>query len=174
MVDDFPLCIAFTFAQEGGYSDDPRDPGGATNMGVTLATLSHWSGMECTADDVRALGQDEAKAIYRALYWQACRCDILPTGVNLMVFDFAVNAGLRTSVSELQEEVGAVPDGVIGPKTEAAVAAVDPSALVQRLQAAHEAHYRSLAGFAAFGNGWLSRLRRCAVTAQQLAAPFPN
>jgi len=176
VVDNFPACVAFTLAEEGGFSDDPRDPGLATNFGITQDTLTHWRGVPATVDDVRNLTQDEASAILRALYWAACNCQALPIGVDLLTFDFAVNAGPGTSARELQAAVGVKQDGMVGPDTEAAAAAADPTVLIGALQIAHETYYRSLAGFTTFGDGWLARLDRCVAAALAMvrgpAAPW--
>lgn len=172
MTDNFPSCVAFTLSHEGGFSNDPRDPGGATNLGITAGTLAHWRGTPVTAADVRALGQTEAAAIYRASYWNACHCGELPLGIDLMIFDFGVNAGPGTSVRELQEAVGVTQDGMVGPDTEGAARRVADEAaydLINVLREAHETHYRSLRGFPVFGRGWLRRLGECSVIAQSMA-----
>ena len=167
--DNFPACLAFTLAQEGGYTNDAGDPGGPTNFGITQATLAQWRGVAVAPSDVLLLSQIEAAAIYRRMYWNACRCSTLPLGSDLMVFDFAVNAGAVTSIKELQGQVEVVEDGIFGPATEAAVQACGTVALVMALQEAHEAHYRSLPDFTTFGNGWLARLSRCATQALAMA-----
>lgn len=166
---NFENCVAFTLDQEGGYSNDPRDPGGPTNWGITLSDLTAWRGHDCTADDVRAMDVAEADAIYRTHYWNLMRCDMLPLGTNLMAFDFGVNAGRRTSAMELQTCLGVAVDGVIGVVTGLAAMHADPRALILALQAAHEAHYRTITTFPIFGNGWLGRLNRCAARALELA-----
>lgn len=157
--DNFPACVAFTLAREGGFVNNPRDPGGATNFGITHATLQAWRGWPVTADDVRAMKRGEAMAIYRARYWQPAGCAGLPVGVDLMVFDCAVNSGVRTSAKLLQRIVGVPDDGSIGPRTQlAAHAVVDHAALVAKLAAARLAYCRGLATFSVFGRGWTERI----------------
>src|ERR1700738_2641684 len=103
MADDFDACLAFTFKEEGGYSDDPADPGGATNMGITLATYRQWSdNPNLGALQVEDLSERTARAIYRSLYWNPLRADALPAGVDLSVFDMGVNAGIWGSARLLQ------------------------------------------------------------------------
>src|ERR687893_518270 len=98
MADRFDACLAFTLAQEGGYVDDLHDPGGATNMGVTLATYRHWDHDPALGPaDVQAMTRQTAAAIYRALYWNALQSPSLPAGIDLSTFDFGVNAGTRRS-----------------------------------------------------------------------------
>jgi len=166
----FDTAIAFTLREEGGFSDDPHDPGGPTNYGVTLATLTHWRGLACVADDVRLITLAETDAIYRSLYWHALRCDLLPPGVEIMTFDFGVNAGPHESAVELQQAVGASVDGVVGPLTALAARGADRATLIGNLHDLHEARYRSRPGFARYGHGWLARLARCTDLAVQLAA----
>ena len=166
----FDRCLPFTLREEGGFTDNPRDPGGATNWGITLATLTHWRGHPCTPDDVRALPLAEAQAIYQALYWHAMRCDLLPPGIDLMTFDFGVNAGPRTSAEELQAALGVGVDGLVGPITALAARGADRAGLIGGLHDAHAAHYRALPGFPLYGDGWLARLDRCASTAVDMTA----
>ena len=157
----FEDCLAVILAAEGGFVNDPRDPGGATNLGITARTLAAWRHAPVGTEDVRHLGRGEAAAIYRAHYWNTIRGDDLPAGVDLMVFDFAVNAGPARAVRLLQEAVGAFPDGAIGPATLRAVRGVDDTAaLVDRLAAGRIAFYRSLSTFAAFGRGWVKRVEQ--------------
>jgi hypothetical protein len=107
MPDNFGTCLAFTLKEEGGYSDDPADPGGATNMGITLATYRQWADNPNLAPlQVRDLSERTARAIYRSLYWNPLRADALPAGVDLSVFDMGVNAGIWGSARLLQRALG--------------------------------------------------------------------
>lgn len=168
MMDNFAQCIAFTLEEEGGYSDDDGDPGGPTKFGITQATLTHWRGKPATEGDVQALTVKEATAIYQAMYWQTMRCWALPSGVDLMVMDFGVNAGPGTSGIELQQAVGTYQDGLIGPVTALAARGFGPG-LIEKLAAAHKAHYESLDAFPRFGSDWLARLDRCTALALTMA-----
>jgi lysozyme family protein len=172
---DFAPVIAFTLQAEGGFVDDPQDPGGATNMGITLATLAEWRGTACTAADVRALTQAEATAIYAARYWNAVCGSDLPAGLDLMVFDFGVNAGVSASARLLQRVAGVEQDGDIGPDTIKASAcglAVLRSRIAS-LGALQAEYYRGLAGFAVFGAGWLARTTRRQAAALALTIHAP-
>ena len=84
---NFPQAIAYVLASEGGFVNNPADPGGATNLGITIATLRAYRGRAVSVDDVRKLGKDEAGAIYRAHYWDAVKADQLPFAVQLAVLD---------------------------------------------------------------------------------------
>ena len=177
MADDFDTCLAFTLREEGGFVDDPEDPGGATNMGITLATLRTWTDDPAIGvAQVRAITLKTAEAIYGALYWNPIRGDALPRGVDLSVFDFGVNAGPRRSAILLQEALGFQGDeidGCIGPQTLAAAGKADARLLVQNLASRQSAYYRTLPDFADFGAGWLARTaaRRTAALAMIESAP---
>ena len=155
--DRFDRCLAPVLAHEGGFVDHPRDPGGATNLGITLATLAAFRDREVTADEIRGLTHAEAREIYRSFYWIPLRCDALPPGVDLSVFDVGVNAGPGRAARLLQKAVGAAQDGSIGPITLAAVAACRPEAVIAGLAEGRMAHYRSLPTFDTFGRGWTAR-----------------
>ena len=161
MTDTFDACLAFTLHEEGGYVDDPADPGGATNMGITLATYRQWSdnpGLGST--QVQDMTARTARAIYRSLYWNPLRADALPMGVDLSVFDMGVNGGIWRSARLLQRGLGFTGeevDGSIGPETLKAAAKCDPRTLVADLAERQAAYYRSLADFPTFGAGWLNR-----------------
>ncbi|MBV8090473.1 MAG: glycoside hydrolase family 108 protein [Alphaproteobacteria bacterium] len=161
MADIFDICLAFTLREEGGYVDDPADPGGATNMGITLATYREWSDdPDLGAFQVKDLTLKTARAIYRALYWNPLRAEALPPGVDLSVFDMGVNAGIWRSARLLQRALGFTGeevDGAIGPETLVAADRFDPRTLVNNLADRQAAYYRSLATFPTFGAGWLRR-----------------
>jgi len=161
MADTFDTCLAFTLREEGGYVDNPVDPGGATNMGITLATYRQWSdNPDLGPTQVQAMTERTAKAIYRSLYWNPLRADALPAGVDLSVFDMGVNAGIWGSAKILQRTLGFTGeevDGCIGPETLGAVAKFDPRTLVNDLAERQAAYYRSLFDFSTFGTAWLNR-----------------
>jgi lysozyme family protein len=161
MADSFDICLAFTLREEGGYVDDPSDPGGATNMGVTLATYRQWSDDPNLGDlQVKDMTLKTARAIYQSLYWNPLRADALPPGVDLSVFDMGVNAGIWSSARLLQQALGFTGDevdGSIGPETLAAVGGFDARILVNDLTDRQAAYYRSLTDFPTFGTGWLNR-----------------
>ena len=163
MADTFDSCVAFTLREEGGYVDNPADPGGATNMGVTLVTLRQYTDdSQLGATQVKDMTVRTARAIYRALYWNPLRADALPRGVDLSVFDMGVNAGTWRSARLLQHALGFTGDevdGCIGPETLGAAAKFDPRALVNDLAERQGAFYRGLAEFPIFGDGWLNRCR---------------
>ena len=121
----FEICLDEVLRHEGGYADHPSDPGGATNMGITHKTLARWRKVspwwKLSKAEVKALGREEAARIYRASYWNRVNANSLPAGLDLAVFDFAVNSGPDRAVRTLQAEIGSVADGQVGPLTVEAI-----------------------------------------------------
>ena len=153
----FDRCLAEVLRLEGGYVDDARDPGGATKFGITLAVLREALGRTASAEDVSALTEAEAADIYQRRYWAPMRCGELPAGLDLVAFDTAVNMGPGTAVRLLQAAVGAEPDGVVGPKTLARAVSAPTADAIRAASELRRRRYRTLAGFAVFGRGWLRR-----------------
>ena len=170
MSDRFAECLPLILKHEGGYVDHPRDPGGATNLGITLDTLSAHRGRKVTKDEVKALTVAEAGAIYRKNYWHAAFCEQLPPGADYMVFDLAVNSGVGRARKYLQRAVGATEDGIIGPATLAAVKAASGKVIVEKMSRYREAFYRGLDTFPTFGKGWMRRLNEVTAKALEMAA----
>ena len=164
----FADCLPIVLASEGGSVDDPQDPGGATNLGITLATLSSWLGRPATIAEVQALTPGAVAPIYQADYWNAAHCGDCPAGVDLMVFDAAVNQGVGRAIRALQAAVGVVADGGFGPATLAAVRAADPATTVNTIAASRGVFYRSLPTFPHFGKGWLARVARTQAAALKM------
>lgn len=159
MAEFSPVIQDWIIATEGGYVDHPRDPGGATNMGITHKTLAAWRGVAVTKDDVRALTRAEALEIYRAQYWNTVRGDDLPAGLDYAVFDYAVNSGPARATKDLQRVLGVPADGIIGAITlEAIRRANDIAGLIERLCERRWRFVQSLSTFATFGNGWRRRI----------------
>lgn len=104
--------------KEGGYVNNPIDPGGPTNHGITLATLTKWRGKVVTAEDIQALTQAEAREIYKTNYINIPGFDKLPESVlKSNLIDFGVNSGPKTAIMNLQALLGVKADGILGPKT---------------------------------------------------------
>jgi lysozyme family protein len=164
---NFEKSFALVIASEGGYTDDPRDPGnklpdgrkGCTIWGCTQATWEAFVGHPVSNADMRNLKQKDVAPLYRLHYWDAVRGDELPAGVDYAAFDFAINAGPARCRKELQEALGVQADGVFGPATMAAIGAANGPALVKSFSAAKERFYRSLPAFATYGKGWLNRIK---------------
>lgn len=174
MQDNFLRSLKAVLAHEGGYVDHPRDPGGATNRGITFAVLKAWRGAPITKADVQNLSEAEAAQIYKANYWDRVKGDDLPFGVDYAVFDFAVNSGVSRSAIFLQETVGVAPDGKIGPITLEAVAQWDSIKLIEALCARRMAFLKRLSTWPTFGRGWSSRVTGVLKLAKDMAIALPG
>lgn len=151
---NFDTALARVLVHEGDYVDHPLDPGGATRYGVTqrVARANGYQG------DMRDFPLSAAGPIYKAQYWAPVMADQLPPAVAFQVFDAAVNHGVNRAAKMLQAAVGATQDGVIGPRTLAAVAAFTPATVVAFFNAERLAFYTSLPAWPAFGKGWTNRV----------------
>lgn len=146
-----------------------KDPGGATNLGITRATLQAWRGKPVTKADVRALTREEAAAIYRANYWNKVKGDDLPAGLDLVAFDAAVNSGTCRAAKWLQSAVGAAPDGLIGPKTIELAKKPNSALAARRALQARKNFLLSLPTWSTFGKGWSARLNSVEAAALKMA-----
>lgn len=157
MLGNFTNCLPVTLAYEGGWSDHPRDPGGATMKGITLAVYrQHRPG--ATKADLRAITQTEVEMIYRAGYWSPIKGDDLPPGVDLATFDFGVNSGVSRASRYLQAVVGVPADGKIGPATLRAVTSASGKEVIQGLCGRRLSFLKALSTFSTFGKGWSRRV----------------
>ena len=155
---------------EGGDVNNPADPGGMTNLGVTKASWENWVGRESDEAEMRSLTLEKVEPLYKKKFFDAVRGDELPIGLDYLLFDFAVNAGAGRAIKTLQSAVGVTPDGGFGPMTMAAVQAIDPKELIERFSQAKEDFYRSLPTFATFGRGWLNRVAAVKLKASSMVA----
>lgn len=158
MKENFDRALAAVLKSEGGFVNNPKDPGGMTNLGVTIKTWEAFVGRNVTEKEMRNLTPEMVGKMYQQKYWNAVKADDLPEGVDYLAFDFAVNAGPGRAAKLLQQAVGVTADGAIGPATLKAVAAMQPADLIEKYSAAKEAFYRSLPTFETFGKGWLRRV----------------
>jgi lysozyme family protein len=170
MQQNFAACMTFMLQAEGGFVDNPDDPGGATNEGITLATLQRHFPNDTVAD-LKAMSDATRDDIYRRDYWNAVAGDALPSGVDLTVFDFGVNAGPRRSVRMMQEAIGVDADGQVGPITLARLGQMGASGVITRLGQMQAAYYRAEDDFDEFGKGWLARTTRRQAAALALVKP---
>jgi uncharacterized protein (TIGR02594 family) len=176
----FAAALEHVLHFEGGWSDDPFDPGGATNKGITIGVLSNERGIPLTSQTIEALkselrriSDDEVRRIYLERYWQPARCPELAPPIAFMHFDAAVNQGVGRASRMLQQALGVDIDGQIGPITIAAARRQDAATCVARYADIRRQHYQSLSHFWRFGRGWLRRLDATAKTAGSLARGSP-
>ncbi|MDH2311418.1 glycoside hydrolase family 108 protein [Methylobacterium brachiatum] len=167
---NFERALALVLVHEGGYVDHPADPGGATNLGVTIGTLSDWLGRPATKAEVKALTKVSVAPIYRRNYWNAVRADELPSGVDYCVFDFAVNSGKGRAIPSLQRALSVADDGKLGPLTLAAATSKDAGQTIERICADRLAFLRRLSTWPTFGRGWTARVEGVRAEAMALAA----
>lgn len=139
---------------EGGYSDNPADPGGKTMWGITERVARSWG----YTGDMRNLPRSVAKEIYQALYWNKVRAEEIPEAVRFDVFDTAVNSGVTQAVKLLQRAAGAVDDGVLGPKTLAAARTMDAQLLDKRFSGYRLRFMTTLKNWPPFARGWAARI----------------
>lgn len=170
----FAACIPIILMSEGGYSNNPHDPGGPTNLGITQSTLSAWLGHPASVADVQRLTQAQVEPIYQAEYYNAAHCQQTPAGVDLMVFDEAVNQGVGRAIRTLQQAIGVTADGYFGPMSLAAAQACQAEPTINRIFDLRAAFYRSLGDFGVFGPGWISRIERTRTLALAMAAKAPG
>lgn len=161
----FDVALAHVLEMEGGWTEDPYDPGGPTNLGITLATLAAHRNIHLDQttfptlrEQLRNIQADEVQAIYLGRYWTPCRAALLPVPIAIMHFDAAVNHGVAGAARMLQEAANVATDGEIGPQTLAACAATEADRLLQRYADLRRARYRALPTFWRFGRGWLARV----------------
>lgn len=174
----FETCLAEVLRHEGGFVDHPADPGGATNMGITRKTLARWRNVSPWWDlpktAVQQLTRSEAAHIYRRGYWDACRGENLPAGVDLAVFDYAVNSGPDRAVRSLQRGLNVAADGRVGPVTLAAANRADAARLINALCDGRLGFLKALSSFSIFGRGWTRRVetvRRAALAVAPAVNP---
>lgn len=135
---------------EGGYVNHPRDPGGETKYGISKRAFPQV--------DIPNLTIELAKDIYKLHFWDMVKADELPEAIRLIVFDCAVNQGVRSAVRILQSIVGVERDGIIGPETLRRANETEPVVLLHSYALLRHDHYTNLVSWATFGKGWSKRL----------------
>lgn len=156
--DCYAESIRRLLLSEGGYVNHPSDPGGPTNFGITLGDYRRYVKADANADDVRAMKVEEAKAIYRAKYWNVMCGDDLPAGVDYCVFDYAVNSGTGRAPKVLQRVLGIRVTGRMDEATLAAARERDARTLIQAICDERVRFLQSLKTWAVFGKGWSKRV----------------
>ena len=170
MKDNFDAALKAILHHEGGYVNHPADPGGMTNLGVTTRVWEEWVGHEVDEKTMRSLTPELVGPMYKVKYWDKIKGDDLPAGVDYCVFDAAVNSGSGRAAKWLQACVGVEPDGGIGPKTLAAVAAFDPKELVEDYAKRRLSFLMDLKTWDTFGKGWGRRVAEVQTSASTMLA----
>ena len=171
MKDDFAKALPRILVYEGGKVDDPEDPGGRTNKGITQATFNAFlRSHDAATRDVYGITDAEVSTIYKGEYWDRVRGDELPVGVDLCVFDAAVNSGVGRAIKWLQQSLGdhysGQVDGVLGNKTLQAIEDLgDADTLIEEFCARRLGALKRLSTFKRFGKGWTARIANVQKTA---------
>ncbi|MBB6262144.1 lysozyme family protein [Paenochrobactrum gallinarii] len=168
MRETLTTALDLMFGHEGGYVNNPKDPGGATKYGITHRTLAAHRGVaSVTPAQVKALSKAEATEIYRRSYWVQSGGDLLPVGIDFMAFDYGVNSGPAQAVKSLQRVVGVTADGIVGGQTVAAVKAYKGD-LIAAYAAERLRFMRTLKTWPVFGRGWQKRVESVEAQAHQV------
>lgn len=169
VAENFDRCLAFVLKEEGGDDDDPRDHGGRTSRGITQRVYDAYRARKNEAPaDVWRASTEEVRDIYKTQYWNPY-CDGLPSGVDLMFFDYCVNAGRTQAVRDLQRCLGVPVDGMYGMRTDHAVKEANAHDLIESYAERREAFYRALKQFKVYGRGWLGRTNRVRLLALSMS-----
>lgn len=161
MKTNFLACLGEVLSHEGGYVNHPSDPGGETNMGISKRSYPK--------ENIKGMTRARAAEIYRRDYWAPLRGDDLPTGLDLVAFDPAVNSGVSRGAKWLQAALGVTADGKIGPATLAAAHSSDVPAVINRACDLRLAWLRTLPTWKTFGKGWSRRVESIRETALAMA-----
>ena len=155
---NFQRALSRVLKHEGGFVDHPKDPGGATNRGVTLAAFRAYVKADGTVADLKRITDEQVATVYYRHYWAAVNAHQLPAGIDYAVFDFAVNSGPKRAAQYLQGVVGVTQDGRVGPKTLTAAEAADHAAVINALCDRRLAFLQRQKTWPTFGKGWTRRV----------------
>mgnify|MGYP000644437679 FL=1 len=158
---NFEACMAEVFKHEGGYVNDPHDPGGETNMGISKRSYPK--------ENIRGMTRARAAQIYRRDFWDKLRCDELPDGLDLVAFDAAVNSGPSRGAKWLQQALGVAVDGKVGLATIGAAKNTYAPAAVMRAIGFRRAFLKTLPTWERYKNGWNKRLDSVEAVASAMA-----
>ncbi len=157
MDNQFKQAVEFVLDIEQGLVEDNEDPGGITNHGISLRFLMAVSPY-ATRLDIINMTIEKAMELYKEHFWDKCKCSALPIGIDLMVFDCAVNQGPGTSVKLMQRALGVEADAVIGPITLGTLLHANPKELLEELFVYRAKKYALTKGVKHYGRGWYRRL----------------
>lgn len=146
----FDIAFDRLIGNEGGYVNDPNDPGRETNWGISKRAYPNI--------DIRTLTRAAAKTIYHTDFWQRIHADGLPGAVAFQIFDFAVNSGIETAVRYLQRAVGVADDGHWGPISQAAMRLLSETDIILSLNSERLEFMTKLVNWPTAGRGWARRI----------------
>jgi lysozyme family protein len=169
MQGNFKECLDLVLKSEGGFVNNPADPGGMTNLGVTKRVWEEYTGHEADEKTMRGLTPEKVAPLYEQRYWRPTYCEVLPRGFDLLIFSMGINAGPGRAVKLLQSAIGCVPDGVIGSTTMGLIKQSNVANIIAKYSDARRVYYQSLKTFPIFGKGWLNRVDHEETQALQMA-----
>jgi lysozyme family protein len=169
MKSNFEAALAHVLKSEGGYVNNPKDPGGMTNLGCTKVVWEEFVGHPVSEADMRGLTPADVAPLYKRKYWDKVSGDLLPSGLDYAVFDAAINSGPGRAAKWLQEVASVTADGVIGPATLAAVNTKPVQDMIAQYNDKRLQFLESLPTWATFGKGWGARVASVQSSASQLA-----
>ena len=158
MKENFDKCFALIIGNEGGFVDNPKDPGGMTNLGVTRRNWEVYLNRDVTETEMRGLTPEIVKPFYKSLYWDKIKGDQLPAGIDYAAFDFAVNSGVSRAIKILQQIAGVLVDGSLGPKSMEAIKSCNSKQTVEAICGMRLDFLKRLPTFETFGKGWSRRV----------------
>ena len=168
MNQNFDKALAAVLVHEGGYVNNSKDPGGMTNLGCTKTVWEEHCGHPVDEKAMRALTPADVAPLYKSKYWDKIKGDDLPSGVDYVVFDAAINSGPGRAAKWLQACVGVEVDGSIGPKTLAAVRAFNQKQLIEGYGKRRLSFLYDLPTWDTFGKGWYRRVNEVTQLGQTL------
>ena len=156
---NYEKCLEAILHHEGGYVNHPQDPGGETNLGVTKRVYEEGGGSK----DMKDLLVEDVAPIYKKNYWDRVKGDSLPSGLDICIFDFGVNAGPGRAAKYIQTQIGTIADGGIGPNTLAKLneylSKTPIEKAIRDYQSVRQDYYEQLSTFTTFGKGWTRRVQ---------------
>jgi lysozyme family protein len=167
---NFKASLAHVLKQEGGWSDNPNDPGGATNHGITIATYREYvNNPNASKEDLRNIDPSVVESIYYQRFWKRMNCNDMPSGLDACLFDFGVNAGNKRAVTILQRAADTDDTGVVSQELMDAIKNADIKELIGTFSDLRRNFYKNLKLFPTFGKGWLARVDRTQAFSMDLA-----
>jgi len=156
----FETAVVIILNHEGGYVNDPNDPGGETNFGISKKSYPDL--------DIKNLTREGAVAIYRRDYWDKLQLEEMPEPIRLLVFDSAVNQGKTRAIKFLQAALGVIPDGFLGLQTFTAFSESPIGLIFSNFALLRQKHYSELPGWEHFGKGWSKRLLQVVIESNEI------
>jgi len=163
--DRLATALKFTLAWEGGFVNDPRDLGGATNKGITQRTYNSYRiKNRLPTKSVQLIVDSEVHEIYHEMYWKPCQAELMELPLAIVQFDTAVLFGVGGAIKFLQEALEITADGIFGPQTKEVMEANNniqtARTIIERRIAFHNRRVQQNSSQRRFLQGWLNRVNQ--------------